>query len=86
LKELAEVNTLCITISELIYPPIWYAVLEYKKGKLGDHTHLKELPHVEKIWQLMKTEDEENINLAQQLAKGQGWTEEEFKMYKSLGL
>jgi len=84
LKELTELNTLSIRPSELIYPPIWYAALESKKGKLGDYTHLRELPHIEKIWQLMQTKEEENIELAQQLAKGQGWTEDEFAMYKNL--
>jgi len=32
----------------------------------------------------MKTKDEENIKLAKQLAKGQGWTDEEFKIYRNL--
>jgi len=32
----------------------------------------------------MRTEDKKNIKLAEQLAKGQGWTEKEFKMYRNL--
>jgi len=84
LKELNNLRGLEMDIINLTYPPIWYAALKYKKGKLGNYTHLTELPQIEKIWQLMKTEEEENINLAQQLSKGQGWTEEEFEMYKIL--
>jgi len=40
-------------------------------------------PKSKKIWQLLKTKEEENINLAQQLTKGQGWTDEIFEVYKN---
>lgn len=65
-------------------PPIWYVYLKNKGGKIGDYKHLEELPQVEKIWQIMQNGDEENINLAHQIALGQGWTEEEFEMYQNL--
>jgi len=66
------------------FPPIFWIYYKSKGGNLLDYKHLPELPHIEKIWQLMGTKDEENINLAQQLAKGQGWMKEEFEMYKNL--
>jgi len=84
LKNLVNLEELYINLKHLSYPPIWYAALKYNGGKLGDYLHLAELPHIEKIWQLMQTQEEENINLAQQLAQGQGWTEEAFEMYRNL--
>jgi len=84
LKKLTNLIQLNTNLDMLPFPPIYYVSLKTKSGRLGDYTHLPELPKVEKIWQLMITDDEENTKLAQQLAKGQGWTEEEFEMYKSL--
>jgi len=83
LKDLENLETIVMKFLNLSYLPIAFANLKTFAGKLGDYTHLPELPHIEKIWQLMQTQEEENINLAQQLAKGQGWTEEEFQMYKN---
>lgn len=78
------VNLVYLDVYFRSFPPIWFAYLRSKKGKLGDYTHLPELPQVEKIWQLMKTRDDKNIDLAHQLALGQGWAEEEFQAYKNL--
>jgi len=84
LKNLKNLEKLRLSIEYLSYPPIWLVYLKTEDGKLGDYNHREELPEVEKIWQLMITKDEENINLAQQLAKGQGWEKEEFEMYRNL--
>ena len=84
LKKLENLNSLKIDLSSFSYPPIWYAYLKYKKGKLGDNTHLSELPEVKKIWQLLSSEDKDNQKLAVELAKGQGWSEEEIQMYQNL--
>jgi len=82
--KLENLKSLEIDLDAFSYPPIWYMYLKSKGGKMGNYLQLSELPQVEKIWQLLKTKEEENINLAQQLAKGQGWTEEEFEMYRNL--
>lgn len=84
IKQLNNLRQLDVSFDHLLYPPIWLASLKYKKGKIGDYNHLTELPKIEKIWQLLYTEDNANINLAQQLALGQGWTNENFEMYKNL--
>lgn len=82
LEALKEIDN--IDMSHLNYVPICYVYLQNKKGKLGNYTHFAELPEVAKIWQMMQNGDAENINLAHQLALSQGWTEEEFKMYRDL--
>ncbi|HAS44775.1 MAG TPA: hypothetical protein DCS93_30125 [Microscillaceae bacterium] len=70
--------------TKLPFPPIWYAYAQWAKKPFRDYAHLTELPQVEKIWQLMRTKEENNIRLAQALAKGQGWSEEDFKVYQKL--
>lgn len=84
LKHLTKLQKVGIDFKKLQYPTIGMAYLNYKKGKLGDYTHLPELPQIEKVWQLMKSKDEKNIELAHQLALGQGWAEEDFQAYRSL--
>lgn len=84
LKNLKNLEGLSISHKYLGYPPICYVFLRNKGGKLGDYIHLPELPQVEKIWQLMKSNDEKNMELARQLAQSQGWTEEGFEMYQKL--
>lgn len=87
LKEMEQLCRLSVSCEFLEpYPPIWYAHLSYKSGeeKLGNLNQLPELPFVEKIWQLMATHDEDNLQLARQLAQSQGWTEEDFKAYQFL--
>jgi len=84
LVNLKHLKAIQLDMENLTYPPIWYVYLKNKKGKLGDYLHLSELPQVEKIWELLKTENRDNIKLAKQLTKGQDWTNEEFEMYKSL--
>lgn len=65
----------------ITYLPIWYAYLYKEGGKLSDYSHLEELSCIEKIWQLLKTKEQSNIDLANQLAKRQGWTEADFWVY-----
>jgi len=68
------------------YPSIWYARLVYKNGeeRLSNLNQLSELPFVEKIWELIITQDEDNLQLARQLAKGQGWEDKDFAIYVKL--
>ena len=84
LKNLKDLEILHISYDPLAYPPIWYLYLCDKKGKVGEYAHLPELPQVEKIYQLIKTRDRKNIELAHQLAQSQGWTADDFKAYQSL--
>lgn len=77
LGNLKEVKT-----DRLPYPPIWLVALKYYKGNSSDYTHLAELPQVEKIWQLFSSNHNDNQKLAQELAKGQGWSEDEIKIYQ----
>lgn len=84
LKFLENLTTLRVYADSLDKPPIWYAMLQHKGGKVGDYIHLSEPPQIEKIWQLIKTDDEKNVKLAGQLAQSQGWAEEEIQMYQNL--
>lgn len=81
-KHFSHLKELKITTQENDYPPIWYIYFYLKKeGSLGDYLHLQEPPFTEKIYYLLKTTDEKNMKLAEQLAKGQGWSEDMFEMY-----
>lgn len=84
LKNIKNLRAIQIDIDNLVYPPIWFVKLNAQKGRVGDYTNIPQLPEVEKIWQLFSSDDEENINLAHQIAIGQGWTKEDFEMYKLL--
>lgn len=84
LKRINSLKAIKVDLQHLPYPPIWLTKLIFLKGKMGDYIQLIQLPQVEKIWQLMRSNDEKNMELAYQLALGQGWTEEEFEMYKNL--
>ncbi|OJJ18455.1 hypothetical protein BKI52_22840 [marine bacterium AO1-C] len=84
LKHLTQLTELHVYLDDLIYPPIWFALLKTKEGRVGDYAHLPELPQVEKIWQLIKSRQKENIDLAWQVALGQGWTAAEFETYLQL--
>lgn len=84
LKNLENLETLEMDIDNFEFPPIWYAYLSAKRGKMSDCKELSELPQVKKVWQLMQATDEKNNALAQQLAEGQGWTEEDIEMYEGL--
>ena len=82
LYTLHQLESCRVDIPPLSYPPIWYIYLKTKGGKLGDYANLQKLPHVEKIWKLLMSEEEENLELAQQLAEGQGWSKEDFEVYE----
>jgi len=84
LKDLPFIFDFKIDHAKLHCPPIWYAYAKWERKPFSDYTHLAELPQVEKIWQLMRTKEVCNLQLAQELAKGQGWTEEAFKVYQNL--
>ncbi|OJJ14842.1 hypothetical protein BKI52_40505 [marine bacterium AO1-C] len=84
LKNLPFIFDFTIDHTKLQAPPIWYAYAKWERKPFSDYTHLTELPAVEKIWQLMRTKESENLQLAQQLAKSQGWTAEEIKIYQNL--
>lgn len=84
LKNLPFIFDFKIDNQKLKTPPIWYAYGKWQRKKFSDYIHLSELPYVEKIWQLMISEEEANQKLAIELAKGQGWTEEQIKVYQNL--
>ena len=81
LKKLPELTKLELGVSAQVHPPIWYLYLKYKGGKLGDYIDLPDLPFAKQIWELLASNDKTNEVLAQQMAEGQGWTEEEFNMH-----
>lgn len=87
LKNLINLEVLHLHPWEFTFlPPIWFAYLKVKGGKLGDYIHLSEVQaaFTQKVWQLLKSRDKKNIELARQLAQGQGWAEEEIKIYQDL--
>jgi len=83
-KNLDNLKRFYIDLKSVKYPPIWYVMQKQKGKNFSDYLKKKELPFVEKIWNLIISEDNRNTSLAKQLAIGQGWTEEEFEMYQSL--
>lgn len=85
LKPLKLLEKLSIYIKDLSYPPIWFVKMNRHWGsRLGDYQDLEELPYVEKIWQLLSSNDENNQSLAMTLACSQGWTEDDIYMYRCL--
>lgn len=84
LKNLENLNSVNLSFNALDYPPISIIYLQKKGGKLGDYIHLPERSQVAKIWQLMSSNDKKDMELAHQLALGQGWMEEDFEMYQNL--
>jgi len=83
-KKLENLFAFACDFKNLPYPSICFAYLKEKGGKLGDYLHLSELPQVEKIWELLRTKNEKNIELARQLAKGLSWEAKDFAMYVKL--
>lgn len=87
LKKLTKLEILHLHPWEFIsLPPIWFAYLKAKGGTLGDYLHLSEVqaPFTQKVWQLMKSKNEKDIELARQLAENQGWLAEDFNAYLKL--
>ncbi|OJJ20506.1 hypothetical protein BKI52_18800 [marine bacterium AO1-C] len=83
LTKLGSLKKIVCDIERLPYPPIWYIYLKHKKGKLSDYLQLPELPQVQSIWRLLCSNHPTNLILAQQLATSQGWSSEDFEMYKN---
>jgi len=69
LKSIKTLKAVQVGVENLSYPPIWLVKLVYQKGKLGSYTNLPELAEVAKIWQLLISDDEENVNLAHKVGR-----------------
>lgn len=84
LQKLPQLKTLEIKPPLDKAPPIWYVRFKGHKRPLSNFVNVTPLPYVDKIWALLKTEEEANWQLAEQLALGQGWSKKDFKVYKKL--
>lgn len=81
IKKIYGLSRFDVSLGKLDYPPIAVIFLDNQGGEIQDYIHLSEPPHVQKIWQLIKTQNTKNRDLAKQLAEGQGWTEGLFEAY-----
>ena len=85
LTELTNLETLLMNVQYLPFPPIWFVRLNTTLNcKLGDFIDLEELPFIAKIWQFLSSGNEEQMELGEQLALGQGWIEEDIAIHKEL--
>lgn len=81
LKACIHLEEIELSTEFLSFPPIWYLYLKWQGGKLQDYVGLPELPYVEKVWQLICSNNKKNTALARQLAESQGWKHYEFNWY-----
>lgn len=84
LKRFLQLKVLVSDAKSLSTPPLWFAYFQVKGGTLKHYLQIENPPFIDQIWQLFVSEDEGNQELAIQLAKGQGWSEEEIQVYQGL--
>ena len=85
IKALYNLRSLYIEPTKIATPPpFWLAQLHAGKDKLGNLIMHKELPEIDKIWHFLSSGASANKKLGAQLAKSQGWTNEEVDMYQKL--
>ncbi len=81
IKQIRNLHIVSFKGNPISFPPRWLICFSHYRNSSMSIDEIEELPDVENIFNLMQSKNNSYIELAKELAKSQGWKDEDIEAY-----